>query len=124
MAKYILLCLENQRFNKDYSPFETDVSIEHIFLENYMGEEPLEEQMIYRLGNLTVLEVKLNNECGNKQFLEKKDSYKKSQYESTKEISDFDEWNAEQVRNRQNQLAKIATSMWRIHYYDNSLCSY
>jgi hypothetical protein len=118
LVRYILLSLENQLYNKDYHLFETNASIEHIFPENYFNdEEKLDENMIYRLGNLTLLEPDLNKKCGNKSFKEKIEHYKNSQYEITRKIAeDYDNWNAENIKIRQNELAKVATSIWRFPY--------
>lgn len=117
LVRYILLSIENKNFNKDYHLFDTNVTIEHIFPENYMNtEERIDESIIYRLGNLTLLEAGLNKECANKPFIEKKDLYERSQYEITREISKNTEWREDEIRNRQLNLAKNATSIWRLPY--------
>ncbi|MEO1784842.1 DUF262 domain-containing HNH endonuclease family protein [Thermodesulfobium sp. 4217-1] len=117
LIRYILLAVENQKFNKDYHLFDTNVTIEHIFPENHMdAEENIDDLLIYRLGNLTLLEASLNRECGNKPFKEKIEIYKKSQYEITKEILESAEWGVDEIRNRQINLAKTATSIWRFTY--------
>lgn len=117
LVRYILVSFENQKFNKNYYPLETDATIEHIFPENYMNSEyRIDEAMLYRLGNLTLLEPKLNRECGNKSFEEKKEIYKNSQYELTKELSDFEEWEVDTIRQRQAKLANIAASIWKADY--------
>jgi len=117
LVKYILLSIENRNFNKDYHLFDTNATIEHIFPENYINtDKRIDDSMIYRLGNLTLLESNLNRECGNKLFEEKKEIYKKSQYEITKEISQYTEWEEDNIKIRQTNLAKIATSIWRFPY--------
>lgn len=117
IVRYILLSIENQQFNKDYHLFETNVTVEHIYPENYFnGGEGIDDSMIYRLGNLTLLEPSLNRECGNKLFNQKKDIYLRSQYEIAKEIAGNDDWNAESIRNRQIQLSRVATSIWRFPF--------
>jgi len=117
LARYILLSIENKEFNKDYHIFDTNVTIEHIFPENYMNtEKKIDESIIYRLGNLTLLEASLNRECSNKSFIEKKELYKDSQYEITKEISQNTEWDESEIRSRQINLARIANSIWRLPY--------
>ncbi|GIX43127.1 MAG: hypothetical protein KatS3mg129_2860 [Leptospiraceae bacterium] len=117
LVRYILLSIENKKFNKDYHLFDTNATIEHIFPENYLNiEEKIDESIIYRLGNLTLIEASLNRECANKPFKEKREIYKKSQYEITKEVSQNTEWGANEIRSRQLQLATIATSIWRLPY--------
>jgi len=115
LVRYILLSIENQKYQKDYYPFDTNATIEHIFPENYVNEG-IDNSMINRLGNLTLLESTLNKECGNKPFKEKIKIYEKSQYSLTKEIIDNEDWNEDSIRNRQAQLAKVATSIWKISF--------
>lgn len=117
LARYVLLSIENQRYNKDYHLFDSDATIEHIFPENYMGNENrLDENFIYRLGNLTLIEASLNRECGNKSFEEKIPIYQKSQYDMTKSLADFQEWDEDAIRARQNDFGRIATSIWRLPF--------
>ncbi len=117
MVRYILLSIENQKYTKDYHLFDTNVTIEHIFPENYMNiEKEVDNSLIYRLGNLTLLESSLNKECGNKAFNEKIEIYKKSQYELTRELIEYEEWGIDNIRSRQEKLAKISTSIWRVPF--------
>ena len=117
LVRYILISIENQKYNKDYYPFDTDATIEHIFPENYMNNEiEVDNSLIYRLGNLTLLESSLNKKCGNKSFNEKVEIYMKSQYELTRELTEYEEWGIDNIRSRQEKLAKIATSIWRVPF--------
>ncbi|HOK99507.1 MAG TPA: HNH endonuclease family protein, partial [Bacteroidales bacterium] len=117
LVRYILLSIENKNFHKDYHLFDTNATIEHIFPENYDNTaEKMSEVLISRLGNLALLEASLNRECSNKSFNEKKEIYLKSQYEMTRKLAEKTEWNADEIKNRQEQLARIATSIWRFPY--------
>ncbi len=117
IIRYILLSIENHQYHKDYHLFDTNATIEHIFSEKYFSnEEGIEDSMIYRLGNLTLLESSLNRECTNKSFMQKIDIYKRSQYEITKKIAENTEWNKHIIRHRQSELAKIAASIWCLPY--------
>ncbi|HOL87263.1 MAG TPA: DUF262 domain-containing HNH endonuclease family protein [Defluviitoga tunisiensis] len=117
LVRYILLSIENRNYQRDYHLFDTNASIEHIFPENYMdNEKRIDDSMIYRLGNLTILETNINRECGNKSFEEKRKFYSQSQYDITREISEKTVWDEDEIRNRQIYLAKIATSIWRFPY--------
>lgn len=116
IVRYILLSIENQTYNKTYSIFDTNPSIEHIYPENYTGERVLNPNLIYRLGNLTILETNLNKLCSNKKFDSKKSIYEKSQYEITKELVNNKEWIEDNIKNGQQEFAKIATSIWRSPY--------
>lgn len=59
------------------------------------------------LGNQTLLPGKKNTAIADKPFQIKKEIYKKEgKYFITKEVGDFNEWNAESIRIRQKRLAK------------------
>lgn len=119
LARYILYKLENQIAGTDRSPDDESGTIEHILPENpttkwvkYFAPEE-QENYVFRLGNLTLLEASKNIDCGAKSFTEKLAIYKQSQFQMTNKI-DFPEWSPTQVRSRQENLARIATSVWKI----------
>ena len=124
LARYILYSIENQIAGTDRNFEDETATIEHILPENpsldwetsFSQEE--QENYIYRLGNLTLLESAKNNECGTKSFEEKQIIYQQSQYKMTKEI-DYPEWRASQVRSRQEKLAEIAKTVWKITQISN-----
>jgi len=119
LVRYILFALENQLASTDRDFDDESGTIEHILPENPSSEWAaifdVERQieLIYRLGNLTLLESKLNKECQNATYAVKLPIYKTSQYRLTNSI-DFPEWTESQLRSRQRKLAKIATSVWRL----------
>ena len=124
LARYILYSIENQIAETDRDFEDGTATIEHILPENppleWETSFSLEEQenYIYRLGNLTLLESAKNNDCGTRPFEEKQVIYQQSQYKMTKEIN-YQEWTASQVRLRQEKLAKIATTKWKITQISN-----
>jgi uncharacterized protein with ParB-like and HNH nuclease domain len=124
LARYILFSLENQIAQTDRNYEESSATIEHILpenpnkdWENFFSEEE-QANYVYRLGNFTLLEPTKNNECATKLFDEKKKIYQNSQYEMTKTI-DYPEWKVTQVKLRQESLAKIAKSVWKISQISN-----
>lgn len=121
LAKYILC-----RFEKDVSgrdiDFETDAAtIEHILPENpiesWSAAIPEREwsRHVYRLGNLTLLEGKLNREIGNELFPAKVPSYVSSRYQLTQKIvaEPPEDWTVAQIDVRQSELARRAVHLWR-----------
>jgi len=124
LARYILFELENNLMQGGNRDFELDpATIEHILPEN-AGEnwdedfpQIVQANYIYRLGNYTLLEDHLNRDCEILPFDQKKPFYSRSQYEMSKDIS-FNDWNPTTLDNRQNDLARKATSIWRISYAD------
>ena len=92
--------------------FEQDNgTLEHILPENPSDDwnasfvKDTQIEFIYRIGNFTILESKLNKECENKLIDEKKPKYLKSKYSLTKEF-DYDLWNPNKLKHRQSKLAK------------------
>jgi len=77
-VRYILLSIENQRCGTSYSVLDSDASIEHILPENpneewenfFKGDAI--QSYITRLGNLSLLEEKLNTKDAADKIFEKK----------------------------------------------------
>ncbi len=67
---------------------------------------------LYRLGNLSLLDEGLNSIVGNNDFDIKKDGYKESQIQITKNLLDYDEWNKEKIEERQKKYAEYAVQIW------------
>lgn len=121
LAKYILCRIESDLSNTDID-FETDSStIEHILPENpaeaWITVVPEQDwtKLIYRLGNLTLLEPKVNRTIGNGLIGDKLDAFGNSRYAMTKKIAEDSpqEWNAAQIDHRQSWLASRAEHLWR-----------
>jgi len=122
LARYILFELENNMMQGGDRDYELDpATIEHILPENAKADwdqdfpQITQPNYIYRLGNYTLLEDHLNRDCETLPFDQKKPFYERSQYEMTKEII-YNVWNPITLDNRQNELARKATSIWRISY--------
>ncbi len=120
IVRYILFSLEKHISNKEYDFESEKYNIEHILPESPGEEwtkydESTEYRFIYRLGNYTLLTQNENRDVGNKSYFDKKTVYEKSCFEITKKIGeDNNIWNAERICNRQNVMAKWATSIWRL----------
>ena len=124
LAKYILCHIESDLTASDVD-FETDSStIEHILPENpaELWTTVVPEQdwgkLIYRLGNLTLLEPRANRSVGNGLINEKLPSFAGSRYAMTRKIADGSpaEWNAMQIERRQEWLASRALHIWRADF--------
>ncbi len=121
LARYVLYKLENQLGGTNYDADFGDGTIEHILPEN-LNEDweeafPQEEHQkyVYAIGNLTLLEPKLNRQIAQEPFSEKKEVYTTSQYQLSKQISASD-WTPIAIRHRQASLAKTAKTIWKIQY--------
>lgn len=118
LVAYILCELERHRSGADLD-FETaSATVEHVLPENAAAgwehfKEEDRERFTYRLGNLTLLERGRNRDAGAKPFDEKRQIYASSQYSISREI-DADEWTPDSIAARQREMARWATSVWRL----------
>ena len=74
-------------------------------------------EIIYRIGNLTLLPEKINREASNKPFDKKKIIYKKVKGHArlpilTEEVLTHDSWNQAVIRKRSDHIAKEAVKVW------------
>ncbi len=120
IVKYILSKIEEKEFKNEISPDSDLFTIEHILPESAdenWGDFTNEEinRSIYRIGNLALLEKKLNREADTKKYLDKTSLYRLSKCLLTQSIPDnFDSWNEDKISARQKELAKNAKTIWRI----------
>lgn len=120
IAKYILSKIEAYLHGNEIDPESDLYTVEHILPENAgdtWGEFSFEEikRSVYRLGNLTLLEKKLNREAGQLPYTEKIKWFQRSKSELTRAVPEhFDSWNEDKVAARQRELAKHAKAVWKI----------
>lgn len=99
---------------------ETD-TIEHILPQN-PGEEWGDDNydfdnLIYRLGNLCLLEKGFNKSIENKAYKEKIDYYKQSAFKTTKQIpEEYSNWDSDSINRRQQQMGDCAKTIWKINF--------
>ncbi|MDB4923035.1 DUF262 domain-containing HNH endonuclease family protein [Mucilaginibacter sp.] len=121
MIRYILYKIENHISNSSYSYFIDDGTIEHVLPENPSTDWDLfflkdnQEDYIYRIGNYTILEKKLNKACENHLIEFKLPFYKQSKYKISSSV-DTNIWNPQKLKHRQSQLASYAKDIWRLGY--------
>lgn len=120
IVKYIYSKIEFYKYQNEIS-WDSDLyTIEHILPEsadeNWGGFSDEEiNRSVYRLGNLTLLEKKLNREAGILPFNEKVKLFNQSNCKLNKVISEhYESWNEDKISARQEQLAKEAKSIWRL----------
>lgn len=124
IAKFILTTIENYRRNDKGSDLipnndETIVNLEHILpktLTNKWPEFNDEDHKFFfkRLGNMTILNSRINAKIGNKSFSEKIYVFSESEFIITKEISLNNTWNKDSINERQNQFAIDAVKCWKM----------
>ncbi len=119
IVKYIFAKMERHLYHSDIDLFSDLYSIEHILPESpdagweQFSDDAL-DRCVYRLGNLTILEKKLNKKTGTLSFQEKAPYYKSSSLEITLAIpKHYGEWTEDSINQRQRQLAKKAKEIWQ-----------
>lgn len=116
LVRYILCKLEADLSNVDVN--EDSFSIEHILPESPSDDwrrnftDTQIEEMVYRIGNLTLLEPHLNRQVGNEIYSIKREVYQQSVYRLTQNIL-AEEWTPNTLTTRQKFLAQRAVHIWR-----------
>ncbi len=119
IIKYILAKYEKFKGGIDVN-FSSDVyTIEHILPQNpgkEWGDDNYDfDSLIYRLGNMCLLERNYNKDIGNDAYTKKVEIYNKSALTTTNTIPEnYNEWNASYINQRQQQIGNCAKSIWEI----------
>jgi uncharacterized protein with ParB-like and HNH nuclease domain len=122
IVKYIYAKIELYKYQNDIS-WDSDVyTIEHILPESAdetWGDFTNEgiNRSVYRLGNLTILEKKLNKLADILVYSAKKKLFEQSNSHITKAIcAHYESWTEDKLGARQTQLAKEAKSIWKLEF--------
>lgn len=120
LVRYLLCQLERHISGHEYD-FDSDtLNLEHILPQKIQAgwhhfNDEESEAMIYRLGNMTLCETRINRDLGNRDYDHKREGYRSSTFSLTQQIADENaEWTPERVATRQKWMAKQATAIWRI----------
>lgn len=120
IMRYILCNLERQAGGGDHDRDSATFTVEHILPQNpEEGWDQFSEietdANIYRIGNMALLETTLNRDIGNAAYDFKRTAFESSMFETTKKIAvDNSDWTPQRVNARQNAMARIAISIWRV----------
>ena len=125
IARYYLRKLEQAyRITLELEPIKNPekVNLEHVLPENPTNlqkdwpsfDENLHKTYYRRIGNLTLLDKKMNSDIGNGPFEGKKAVYKESELQITKKVAEYDDWTPSEIETRQKELAKKALEIWKI----------
>ena len=120
IVRYILGKLERQFGGVEFDAESSAYTIEHVLPQSpNQGWEAFAdrdlESSIFRLANMVMLEAGKNKEVGNKPYLDKRSVIAASGIQLTKKLAEENaEWTPTRLDERQKQLARLATAVWRV----------
>lgn len=117
----LILCALEKHLSGQAHDFASDAfNIEHVLPQNApdgwggIGNDDA-EALVYRLGNMTLLQAGANRDLGNLDYAQKRTTYQQSGFAITKKLGDdHAEWTPERIAAQQNWMAAQATAIWRI----------
>ncbi len=117
IARYLLRCFDSKiATTAEVTVAGADrVHVEHIYPQSPPPQDRWQEHDRYvrRIGNLTLLDKRLNEQIKNSNFATKKEkAYKDSRLEITKALLQHDSWLPEIVIQRQAALCDVAQMIW------------
>jgi len=92
------------------------VHVEHIYPQKPMEGQKwtTHDRVVNRIGNLTLLDKRINISVRNSGFPVKRPHYAKSELKITQALTAFEEWNEDQIAVRQDGFAAMAPTLWPI----------
>lgn len=122
MAEFILTSLERKLDPKGVS-LAARPSIEHVLPQKLSktwsanlgsNAETIKDRWVHTIGNLAL--TAYNAELGNRSFDEKKaaatSGYSSTKFELTKQLLDFDSWDADSIQQRGQALIELVIKVW------------
>ena len=96
-------------------------TIEHILPQNpgvEWGDDNYDyDSLIYRLGNMCLLEKKYNKDIQNASYKKKSEVYQQSSFVTTSSIpADYSVWDRNTINRRQQRMGKCAKGIWKIDF--------
>lgn len=120
VVRFILCALEKHLSGRDFNAVSDAFTVEHVLPQKAPDgwggiDHDDAEALIYRLGNMTLLQAGANRDLGNCSYAHKRPVYRQSEFALTEKLAeDHAEWTAERIAARQQWMAAQATSIWRI----------
>lgn len=120
VVRFILCAIEKHLSNAEYSFTSDGFNVEHVLPQNApdgwggIGNDDA-DTLVYRLGNMTLLQTGANRDLGTAAYNTKRATYQHSTFHITRKLAeDNSEWTAERIVAHQNWMAAQATAVWRI----------
>ena len=127
LARYYLRAIDKTIKSDPQPEFVANEEADQITLEHVLPLNPSAEwvsdietaQAAQKfLGNMVLLRANQNREAGNASFSEKREVLKQSGYSVTNEVSKYEKWTMDEIRDRQAKMAKIAIRTWSLSFAD------
>ena len=120
VVRYILCALETHLTQQAYDFASDAFNIEHVLPQRApdnwggIGNDDA-EALVYRLGNMTLLQSGVNRDLGNDEYSQKRAAYRQSGFVITRKLGEENvDWTPERIASRQKWMADQATAIWRI----------
>ena len=115
-AKYLLAMLEKASATGQTPTITLDwssksVTIEHVLAKSAAKSDD-EKAVVETLGNLALLEKKINHDLGHKPFEDKTASYQQSAFTLTSELGAETSWGVAAIETRTKALGELACKAW------------
>jgi hypothetical protein len=120
-AKYILAMLEkadalkNGRRPKALEWASTSINIEHVLSQKSAKTDESLADVVGMIGNLALLERKLNRDLADKDFTKKVTTYGASDFGLTRAIGDQPTWSRSEILARTEKFSELACIAWPSH---------
>ena len=120
VVRYVLCALEKQVSGNDHNFTSDSFNIEHVLpqspqkgWDNFSEDEV--DALVYRLGNMTLLQSGVNRDLGNVDYSVKRPVLQASGFSISQKIgNDNAEWTPQRLAAHQNWMANQAVGIWRI----------
>jgi len=126
LAKYVLFKTNNYLLSKAGKK-EITTNVDRVNLEHIIPKNPDKvwkkffetnhidyEQLVHKIGNMTILLKEYNRKLKNKFFDKKNEMYKKSELPLNEKIKNYTEFSIKEVEERQSEMANLAEILWKI----------
>ncbi len=126
LAKYILFKINHHKMDeqnrKELTINVDNVNLEHIIPKNpnsdwgkFIKEEGIKlSDILYKIGNQTILYKEYNKELSNQFFDKKLKVYNKSELPINKSLTELSRFGQDEVEKRQLKFAEIANQLWSL----------
>lgn len=117
-AKYVLAMLEKaaaakgNRAEPAHDWVSPGVTLEHVMSKSSAGGDDDMKLKVEEIGNLTLLEKRLNKEAGSKAFSVKREFYGASDFRLTKEVGKRESWTQKDITDRTQEMSELACLAW------------